>query len=73
MGTAAFSFCMMSMMAVVLAATTGYFAVPTLRIVGRRFIDVERLLGFLVRSARPALADARWRLRRSVTWLLAPC
>jgi hypothetical protein len=73
MGTAAFSFCMMSMMAVVLAATTGYFAVPTLRIVGRRFIDVERLLGFLVRSARPALADARWRLCRSVTWLLAPC
>jgi hypothetical protein len=73
MGTATFSFRVMSMMAVVFAATTGYFAVPALRIVGRRFIDVERLLGFLVRSARPALADARWRLRRSVTWLLAPC
>jgi hypothetical protein len=65
MGTATFSFRVMSMMAVVFAATTGYFAVPALRIVGRRFIDVEWFLGILMRSAWTALADARWRLCRS--------
>jgi hypothetical protein len=52
----------MSVVAIAFAATSGYFAVPTLRIVGRRFLDVERLLGVFVGSARPALADARRRL-----------
>jgi hypothetical protein len=65
MGATTFSFSVMSVMAVVFAAATGDFAVPALRIVGRRFIDVERLLGILMRSAWPALADARWRLCRS--------
>jgi hypothetical protein len=59
MGTAAFSFRVMSMMAVVFAAAAGYFAVPALRIVGRRFLGVERLFGVLMRSARTALADTR--------------
>ncbi|MCK1707929.1 hypothetical protein IVA83_01775 [Bradyrhizobium sp. 143] len=49
-------------MAIAFAATSGYFAVPTLRIVGRRCLDVERLLGVFMGSARAALADARRRL-----------
>ena len=61
MGTAAFSFRVMSMMAIVFAAA-GYFAVPALRIVGRRLADMQRLLCVLMRSARAALADAGWRL-----------
>jgi len=53
---------MMSMMAIVFAAASGYLAVPALWIVARRFLDVERLLGVFVRSPRAALADARRRL-----------
>jgi hypothetical protein len=59
MSTAAFPFLVMSMMAVVLAAASRYFTVPALRIIGRRFLDAERLLGVLVRSPRAALANAR--------------
>ncbi len=62
MGTAAFSFRVMSMMAVVFAAAAGYLAVPALRIIGRRFVDVKRLLCVLMRSTRAALADAGRRL-----------
>jgi len=62
MGTAAFSFRVMSMMAIVFAAAAGNLAVPALLIVGRRLVDVQRLLGILVRSARAALANAGWRL-----------
>jgi hypothetical protein len=51
MGATTFSFRVMSVMAVVFAAATGDFAVPALRIVGRRFIDVEQLLGILMRGA----------------------
>jgi hypothetical protein len=49
------------MMAVVFAAAPGYFAVAALRIVGGRFLDMKRLLGVLMRSARAALANARRR------------
>ena len=56
---AALSFRVMGVMAIAFAATSGYFAAPTLRIVGWRFLDVERLLGVFVGSARPALANAR--------------
>jgi hypothetical protein len=59
MGTAAFSFRLMRVVAIVFAAAPGYFAVPAPRIVGRRFLDVERLLGVFMRSTRAALADAR--------------
>jgi hypothetical protein len=62
MRAAALSFRVMSMMAIVFAAASGYFAVPALRIVGRRFLNVERLLGVFVGCAGAALADARWRL-----------
>jgi len=62
MGAATFSFRIMSMVAIAFAAAAGYFAVPALRIVGRRFLDVERLLGVFMRSAGSALADARGRL-----------
>jgi len=62
MGTAAFSFRVMSMMAIVFAAAAGYFAVPALRIVGWRLVDMQRLLCVLMRSARAALANAGWRL-----------
>ncbi len=62
MGTAAFSFRVMSMMGIVFAAAAGNFAVAALRIVGGRFLDVKRLLGVLMRSARATLADAGRRL-----------
>jgi len=62
MRAATLSFRVMSMMAVVFAAAAGHFAVAALWIVGRRFVDVERLLGVLVRSARATLANARRRL-----------
>jgi hypothetical protein len=62
MCTAALSFCDMSMMAIAFTTAAGYLAAPALRIVGRRFLDVERLFGVFVRSPRPALADARRRL-----------
>jgi len=61
MGSTALSFRVMSMMAVPFAAASRYLAVPALWIVGRRFIDVERLLGVFVRGARTALADTRRR------------
>jgi hypothetical protein len=62
MGAATFSFRFMAMVAIVFATTARYFAVPALRIVGRRLLDVERLPGVFMRSARAALADARRRL-----------
>jgi hypothetical protein len=62
MAAAAFSLRLMRMMAVVFAAAARYFAVATFRIVGGRFLDVERFLGVFMRSAGAALADARWRL-----------
>jgi len=49
------------MMVVPFAAASRYPAVPALRVGGRRFLDVERLLGVFVRSARATLADARRR------------
>jgi hypothetical protein len=49
----------MSMMGIVLAAASGYFTVPALRIIGWWFLDAQRLLGVLVRSPRAALANAR--------------
>jgi hypothetical protein len=61
------------MMAVVLSAATGYFTVPALRIVGRRLIDVERLLGILMREA----PGPPWRMLAGVfvevDMVLAPC
>jgi hypothetical protein len=50
------------MMAIVLAAASGYFAVPALWIVGRRFLDVERLPWRFHEKRPAALADARRRL-----------
>jgi len=61
MGSAAFSFRVMGMMAVAFAAASRYPAVPALRIVGREFFDVEWLLGVFVRSARPP-----WRMLAGV-------
>jgi hypothetical protein len=61
MGSAAFAFRVMCVMAVAFAAASRYLAVPALRIVGRRLLDMERLLGVFVRSAWAALADARRR------------
>jgi hypothetical protein len=62
MGSAALAFRLMGMMAILFAAAAGYFAVPALRIAGRRFLDMERLLGVFVRSPWAALSDARGRL-----------
>jgi len=62
MSAAALSFRVMGMMAVVLAAAARHFAVAALRIICRQFVDVERLLGILMRGARAALANARGRL-----------
>jgi hypothetical protein len=62
MSAATLSFRVMSMMGIVFAAAAGNFAVAALRIIRRRFVDVERLLGVLMRSARAALANARRRL-----------
>jgi len=62
MSAATFSFRVMSMMGIVLAAAAGNFAVAALRIVGGRLLEVKRLLGVLMRSARAALANAGRRL-----------
>ena len=62
MSAATFSFRVMGMVGVVLAAAAGNFAVAALRIVGGRFLDVKRLLGVLMRSARATLANAGRRL-----------
>jgi hypothetical protein len=61
-GATALSFRMMSMMGIVFATAAGYLAVAALRIVSRRFLNVQRLLGVLMRSTRTALANARGRL-----------
>jgi len=63
MGATAFAFRMMGMVTIVLATAAGHFAVPALRIVGRRFVDAKWRLGVFMRSARAALPDAGWRLR----------
>jgi hypothetical protein len=62
MGAAALSFRLVSVVTVMFAAAPGHFAVPALRIVGRRFLGVKRRLGVLMGSARAALANARGRL-----------
>jgi len=63
MRATALSFRSMGVMAVVFAAAAGHFAMPTpWVVVGGRLVDVERLLGVLMRSARAALANARRRL-----------
>jgi len=53
------------MMAIMFAAAAGYLAVSALRVVGRRFLNMQRRLGILMRSPGTALTDARARLCRS--------